>query len=37
MCETKVMKPTRKKTLIKYNLCDNESEKYVYGVNKLVR
>jgi len=30
-CETKVMKPPRKKTLIKYGLCDNKCEKCVYG------
>ncbi len=30
-CETKVMKPPRKKTLIKYGLCDNKCEKCVYS------
>ena len=29
-CETKVMKPPRKKTLIKYGLCDNQCTKCVY-------
>ena len=30
-CETKVMKPPRKKTLIKYGLCNNKLESCVYG------
>jgi len=33
-CETKVIKPPKKKTLIKYNLCDNNKGKCVYNCFK---
>ena len=33
-CETKVMKPARKKTLVKYNLCGNRTGKCVYSQHR---
>ena len=36
-CETKVEKPPRKKTLIKYGLCENKCEKCVYdNISKII-
>lgn len=33
-CETKVQKPPRKKTLVKYGLCDNKCEECVYHIEQ---
>ena len=35
-CETKVMKPPRKKTLIRYGLCNNKSINCVYKLQMEV-